>query len=45
MVDQIMNKKNQGSLIDNIIKDKKNNDEIKIQNDKIEGIDYDIEKK
>ena len=45
MVDQIMNKKNQGSLIDNIIKDKKNNDEIKILNDKIEGIDYDIEKK
>ena len=45
MVDQIMNKKNQGSLIDNIIKDKKNNDEIKIQNDKIEGSDYDIEKK
>ena len=45
MVDQIMNKKKQGNLIDNIIKEEKNNDEIKKQNFKIEGIDYDIEKK
>ena len=45
MVDQIMNKKKQGNLIDNIIKEGENNDEIKEQNYKIEGIDYDIEKK
>ena len=45
MVDQIINKKKQGSLIDNIIKEEENNDEIKKQNIKIEGIDYDIEKK
>ena len=45
MVDQIMNKKKQGNILDNIIKEEKNNDEIKKQNFKIEGIDYDIEKK
>ena len=45
MVDQIMNKKKQGSLIDNMFKEEENNDEIKKQNFKIEGIDYDIEKK
>ena len=45
MVDQINNKKKQGNILDNIIKEEKNNDEIKKQNYKIEGIDYDIEKK